>query len=105
MVPRNPCTGRVSRKNDGLWLPFNEGRVRNLSGRAVFNPGTICFGTRQPHQMHFRNPPVVQGLCACNLFRKIALGGKGEVRLEGFGAMFRRDRREVLDVCGKVCRV
>ena len=30
-VPRNPVTGRVSRKYDGLRLPFNEGRVWNLN--------------------------------------------------------------------------
>lgn len=58
----------MSRENDGLWPPLNEAGVGN--------------------------PPVVQGLCTSNVFRKIALGGgskqhaKGDMRLEGFGGDF-----------------
>lgn len=58
-VPRNPFTGRVSRKYDGLWLPFNKGRVRNLNWKNCFSAGTTFWNTTTPNA--FQKPTSSEG--------------------------------------------
>lgn len=72
-LPRNPPTRRVCRQYDLLRLPFNEGVVRNLNWKNSFSTGNTFWNT-QPLQMRFRNPPVVKGISARNMFFEKVLG-------------------------------